>query len=110
MSGNNAWWRPPGYFSGPLLANPEFRKIFLARVKDVLEKVYTPAAFGPVIDNMASRLRDEIKIRGELNNENPQRAVQRFEMYIQNFHDHLKKRREVLLSDPELKNLATSSR
>src|SRR5690606_30401642 len=26
-----SWWRPPGFFSGPLLANPEFRKRFLQR-------------------------------------------------------------------------------
>jgi spore coat protein H len=28
--GFDGWWRPPGYFSGPLLANAEFRKRFLA--------------------------------------------------------------------------------
>ena len=27
--GGANWWRPPGPFSGPLLANPEFRKQFL---------------------------------------------------------------------------------
>ena len=34
-----AWWRPGGHFSKPLLANPQFRKLFLARTKELLEKV-----------------------------------------------------------------------
>ena len=30
-----AWWRPGGYFSKPLLANPQFRKLFLARTREL---------------------------------------------------------------------------
>ena len=47
--GFNAWWRPPGAFSGPLLANPTFRKLFLWRAKEILETVYTEDVFFPVI-------------------------------------------------------------
>lgn len=39
--GGGGWWRQPGWFSGPLLANPQFRKIFLARAKEILETIYT---------------------------------------------------------------------
>jgi len=39
------WWRPGGVFSKPLLANPQFRKLFLARTKEILETVYTEKVF-----------------------------------------------------------------
>src|SRR2546423_8084897 len=34
FGGGTAWWRPGGHFSGALLANPQFRKVFLSRVKE----------------------------------------------------------------------------
>src|SRR5947208_3676047 len=37
FGGGAAWWRPGGFFSKPLLANPQFRKHYLARIKEILE-------------------------------------------------------------------------
>ena len=49
------WWRPGGVFSKPLLANPQFRKLFLARTKELLETVYTEKVFFPLIDKKGQR-------------------------------------------------------
>jgi hypothetical protein len=98
------WWRPGGYFSRPLLANPEFRKVYLARTKEILETVYTEAVFLPIIDAMGHRLREEVKIRAEIMKEPPERAVERLERHLQQFRDHVKKRREFLLAQDEIKN------
>jgi hypothetical protein len=38
-SGDGGEWRPPGFFSGPLLANPQFRRVFLKRTRDILYRV-----------------------------------------------------------------------
>ena len=56
FGGGGGWWRPPGWFSGPLLANPQFRKLFLARTKEILETTYTEEIFNPIIDAMEERL------------------------------------------------------
>ena len=53
----------PQDFSGPLLANPQFRRIFLARTKEILERVYTPEVYFPLIDATADRLREDVTLR-----------------------------------------------
>ena len=98
------WWRPPGYFSGPLLANAPFRKHFLARTKEILETVYTEEKFGPLIDAMGERLRPEVKLRAELLQLEPARALQSLDQNLDRLREHLKKRREFLLAQEEIKN------
>jgi hypothetical protein len=109
FGGDSSWWRPPGYFSGPLLANPQFRKVFLARTREILKTVYTEEIFLPIIDTMGDRLRDEIKIRAEIMREQPERALARFERNLQDLRAHVKKRREFLLAQDEIRNLERSS-
>ena len=104
------WWRPPGFFSGPLLANPEFRKLFLARTKEILESTYTEKVFVPIIDAMGDRLRDEVKVRAAILKQDPERALERFERDLQDLRDHIKKRREFLLAQEEVKNAGKFSR
>ena len=102
----SGWWRPPGWFSGPLLANPYFRRIFLTRVKDIAENVYTEKNFFPLIDALGTRLRDDIRIRAQLHGEDPTAAMQRFEGHLNWLRDHLKKRRAFLLAQKELQSVA----
>src|SRR5262245_9800842 len=64
-----SWWRPPGVFSGPLLANPHFRKLYLARTKAILETIYTPEVFFPIIDDLGRRLKEEVIFRAKATNE-----------------------------------------
>jgi hypothetical protein len=101
--GGQPWWREPGYFSGPLLANPRFRKLFLARTKEILETIYTEEIFGPIINAMGDHLREEVRIRAELQKENPEHALKRFERNLQDLRLHLKQRREFLLAQDEIK-------
>lgn len=96
------WWRPPGYFSGPLLANPQFRKHFLARTRQLLDTVYTPAVFNPVIDDLGKLLEEEVVIRARAVGENPTRATRRLATNLQLFKTQLAKRREFLLADREI--------
>jgi len=104
--GGLPWWRPGGHFSRPLLANPEFRKVFLARVKAVLETVYTEETFGPVIDDMARRLEPEVRLRAEVTRMDPERAVEDLKLNLDGFREHLRKRREFLLSQEDLRSAA----
>lgn len=99
------WWRPPGFFSGPLLANPRFRKVFLGRTKYILESVYTEAAFGPVMDDLEKRLLPEVRLRAEASRQNADRAVANFRSELGRARKHLKLRRDFLLSQAELKDV-----
>ena len=108
--GGPGWWRPPGYFSGPLLANPQFRKLFLARTREILETIYTETVFGPIIEAMADRLRDEVRLRAQLVRENPDRALERFERDLRDRREHIRKRSEFLLAQDEIKNAGKFSR
>jgi len=108
--GGPGWWRAPGYFSGPLLANAHFRKLFLARTREILETIYTEKVFGPIIYRLADRLRDEVTVRAQLLRENPDRALERFERDVRDRHEHIKKRREFLLAQDEIKTAGKFSR
>jgi CotH kinase protein/Lamin Tail Domain len=99
------WWRQPGYFSGPLLANPQFRKVFLARTKDILEKVYTPQIYEPLIDSMVERLREDAGMRAKARRERPEEGVRLLMHNADLLKTHLVKRREFLLAQKELKTL-----
>jgi hypothetical protein len=105
---NGGAWRPPGFFSGPLLANPQFRQVFLARTKYILENVYTDAAFGPVLDRYAAQLMPEVKLHAELQNQDPAGAVRRLQTDLARCREHLRLRREFLLSQAELKQVAAA--
>ena len=88
------------------MANPYFRRIFLTRVKDIAENVYTEKNFFPLIDALGTRLRDDIRIRAQLHGEDPTAAMQRFEGHLNWLRDHLKKRRGFLLAQKELQSVA----
>ncbi|HKB40100.1 MAG TPA: CotH kinase family protein [Gemmataceae bacterium] len=103
FGGGPIWWRPGGYFSKPLFANPTFRKLFLARTKELLEKVYTEEVFFPLIKAMGERLEDEVKVRAELRREDPKAAVDHLRRNLDSLREHLQKRRKFLLGQDELK-------
>lgn len=103
-------WRPPGFFSGPLLANPGFRRVFLARTRDLLERVYTEEAFGPLITAMAERLAPEVRLRARLQNEDPGSAVARLNNDVARVRQHLRLRRAFLLAQPELREVRAAER
>ena len=102
-------WRPPGFFSGPLLANPQFRKIFLARTKQILETVYTEDAFAPIIAELGLRLEQEVKLRAEFFKSDPAAATRALKANLEGCLEHLRKRRAFLLAQEEIKNAGTFS-
>lgn len=104
FGGGPIWWRPGGYFSQPLLANPHFRKLFLARTREILETVYTPEVMNPLIDAARQRLEIEVKHRAELQNEDPKAAADELQQQVKSLREHLTKRREFLLKQDEIKS------
>lgn len=100
--GGAPWWRQPGWFSGPLLANPQFRAVFLAQLNRLLDTVYTEDVFGPILDAIGERLRPEVRTRAQLIGEDPDRAAQDFDRRLDRLREHLQKRRAFLLADKEV--------
>ena len=91
------WWREPGQLSGPLLANDEFRRRFLARLREICETVFTPEKLFPFIDALQTRLEPEIEERARLGGENVEAAKQRFRQDVQSFRNQVQHRRGFLL-------------
>jgi hypothetical protein len=105
FGGGAMWWRPGGFFSKPLLANPHFRKLFLARTKELLEKVYTEDVFFPLLKDMGDRLEEEVKIRARLQRQDAKQAVAQLRRDLDTLRTHLKKRRQFLLAQEEIKKV-----
>lgn len=104
FGGESPWWRPGGCFSKPLLANSEFRRVFLARTRELLDTVYTEEVFFPIIDELGKRLREEVRLRAGAGKQNPDEAMERFEGNLRSLRQHLTLRRKFLLSQEELKS------
>lgn len=100
--GFHQWWRPPGWFSGPLLANPYFRRVFLARTKEIAQNIYTEEKFHPLIDELGAKLRDEVAIRAKIVGEDPREAARRLERNLKFLRDHVSKRRAFLMESDEI--------
>ncbi|MBI4584742.1 MAG: CotH kinase family protein [Planctomycetes bacterium] len=95
------WWRPPGYFSGPLLANPEFRKRFLARLEEICRTVFTEEKFFPVIDAMEKRLDPEVKLWAKIARQDPDAVLRAFRADMQSFRAQVANRRKFILAQLE---------
>ena len=95
--GGVSWWRADGYFSGPLLANPEFRRLFLVRLREVCNTHFTEEKFYPVIDAMEKRLEPEITVRAR--GDDPIRALQVFRHDMQSFRNQVMFRRKFILAE-----------
>ncbi|HEX2973944.1 MAG TPA: CotH kinase family protein, partial [Tepidisphaeraceae bacterium] len=102
--GGPMWWRPPGYFSGPLLANPQFRKVFLARLRQILDKVYTEQNYFPVIDDMAAQLGDDVALFAQTRGEDADSGKRQLSENTNLVKSFLRQRRAYLLSQPELRD------
>jgi hypothetical protein len=102
--GGGAWWRAPGHFSGPLLANPSFRKLFLARTRELLETLYTEEVFFPLIARLGAELEPEVPIRAKALGEDPLEARERLAADLQSLREHLIQRRKFLLAEEEVRS------
>ncbi len=93
------WWRPGGWFSGPLLANAGFRSRFLDRLGEFCASAFTEEKFAPFIDAMEQRLEAEVPVRARLTGEDPQRALRAFHVDMESFRNQVKQRRQFILSE-----------
>jgi len=108
--GGPSWWRPAGCFSGPLLANPEFRKRFLARLNELCDTVFTEEKLLPVIDALEKRLAPEVSVRAQALGENTEGALKLFHDHIQSFRNQVKNRRKFILEELAKTKSASASR
>jgi hypothetical protein len=97
FGGGPMWWRPGGWFSGPLLANGEFEVRYRGRLREFLEKEFTEERFGPVIDDLAKRMEWEVKHRAEVRGSKEESLVAEFREDMASFRRQLVGRREFLL-------------
>src|SRR6266700_1495174 len=86
----------------PLLANPRFRKLFLARTRELLETVYSEEVFFPLVRQTGERLRDEVKVRAELQRQDPRWAAEHLRRNLDSLREHLTRWRKFLLDQPEI--------
>ncbi len=97
--GGVSWWRPPGHFSGPLLANPTVRKKFLERLKEICETVFTEERFLPVINGMENRLENEVQFSAQSHGQSPANLARLFKSDLQSFRNQLVNRRKFILAE-----------
>ena len=100
-----SWWRPAGYFSGQLLANPYFREQLLIRLREIAETIFTEEEFFPIINELEQKLEPEVKLRADANGQNVTFAADMFHDDIESLRKHLTKRRAFMLEQEELRNI-----
>lgn len=100
-----AWWRPPGHFSGPILANEAFRKVFLNRLRELCHGVFSEPQFLSVIDDLETRLLPEITYSARVRNSARMRngrsgnVEEQFRDQMDSFRRQLKHRRTFILKE-----------
>ena len=97
--GGVSWWRPPGWFSGPLLANPEFRKHHLNRLHELCQTTFNEEKLLPIINALENRLEPEIPVRAQARGQNSRQALAAFHSDIQSFRNQVKFRRKFILDE-----------
>jgi hypothetical protein len=108
--GENSWWRPGGPVSKPLLANPPFRKLFLARVKELLSTEFNEERLFPLMEQYRDRLKEDVQYRAGIHHEKADSALRRHEANIQSLKDFVIRRRQWLLEQPEIKSAGVFDR
>jgi hypothetical protein len=93
------WWREPGFLSGPMLANPQFRQRFLVRLREVCETIFTEEKVLPLIDAMEKRLEAEVSLRAQINRTDAAPAVAQFRAHMQSFRNQVTHRRRFILAE-----------
>ncbi|MCK6500196.1 MAG: CotH kinase family protein, partial [Nitrospira sp.] len=108
--GFRSWWRAGGPIARPLLANPIFRKAFLARMKELLGTEFNETRLFPLVDAYRDRLRDEVAYRAQVTNDDPAKAMERFEVHLASLKEFIVKRRRWLLEQPEIRDAGAFDR
>ncbi len=110
MEVDSPWWRPGGWFSKPLLANPQLRPYYLARIRELLETAFTEERLYPILDGYRTRLEGEVAYRAGLRGEKPERAQARFDRNIASIKENISQRRKWLLAQREIRSAGAFDR
>jgi spore coat protein CotH len=95
--GGAGWWRPGGEISKPLLANPQFRDRFFARLKSICETSFSEDVFGSKIDSLGESLKQEVVMRAQAHGQNDDEAAQNLSEIISSLKEHVVERRSFVL-------------
>lgn len=95
--GGLPWWRPPGHFSGPLLAHPHMRHLLHQRIQTLCHTVFTPEQWEVPITRLERRLEPEILFRAQIHGENVEAALSQFHQHLESFRRQVVQRRAYLL-------------
>lgn len=106
----SGWWRPGGYVSKPVLANPTFRRLLIARIRELLDSEFKEDRLFPSLESMQERLTEEVSLRAELLQQDPEKARQKLTTHIQSIKDFIKGRRAWLLEQEEIRNAGSVDR
>lgn len=101
------WWREPGHFSGPLLANPYFRQRFLSRLREICTNIFTEEKIFPLIQKMEKDLEAEVSIQAAIHGQSAESAMMEFRNNIQSFRNQVVHRRKFILAELKDANLAS---
>lgn len=99
---NSPWWRPGGWFSRGILANPTAKTFYHARIRELLDTIFTEEAMGRRIDAIRNQLQEEVRYRATLQGEDPKRAERRLESNLKLMRQFVTQRRAYLLAQPEI--------
>jgi spore coat protein CotH len=110
FGGPTPWWRPGGHFSRPLLANPHFRKIYLEKIRTILDRHYTKETYFPLIDSLAKSVKEDLAHRASTTNTDATWATTSIDHAAESLKRHLTERREFLLAQNELPASAAPSK
>jgi len=95
---SDTWWRPPGWLSGPFLADPVVQKRYIKRLEDVTLRIFTTDRWFPVIDALEERLEPEVIERARIRGDNVDSALAVFHNDIESFRQQVIHRRAFILS------------
>lgn len=97
--GSVEWWRPGGWFSGPILANPGFRPVFLKRLKELCQTEFTEERMGAAIGRLQQTLEPEVVWKATMTGQDVRSAGSEFRDDIASLQRQLKERRAFLLKE-----------
>jgi len=96
------WWRPGGVFSKPLLANPHFRKVYVDKVRKILDEVFTEPTYLKILDELEAALAEDAALRAEARGGGPATGKRQLANHMDWLRMFITRRREFLLSQKEL--------
>ncbi len=102
-SGKNhgTWWRPPGFISGPFLADPTIQNRYLHRLGYVAKNLFTPERWHPIINQLEEKLEPEVRYRADVKRLNEKNMLKQFHNDIESFRRQVIHRREFIIQEVE---------